>query len=373
MCPIARAVRRESRSGGGRSARWPERAGAALVWAALCFALLQVFLALALEFGPAGPRDPNYAFKLGRLREDVAAHPGRPLWLALGSSHTANAFRPSSLGRPTDAADSPVAFNFAVLAAGPVEQLLTLRRLLDAGIRPQWVQIEVFPALLLASDRDFFVSARPTWREIDVMQSYLSGGAAALYRRHWADFALPSFYFRFSALTWFAPGWLPLELRQDGWKDIDDDGWLKIPIAIGDSEKRSWERIALEEFAPLLRRSDVADAPARALRDSVLLCDRLGIESIVVLMPEASAFRALYSPAASTAVDRELESLRATPGLEIVDGRSWVPDDQFIDGHHVLASGAETFTRRFSREVYEPRLRVRRASARFSVGPRGSA
>jgi len=41
-------------------------------------------------------------------------------------------------------------------------------------------------------------------------------------------------------------------------------------------------------------------------------------------------------------------------GLTLVDARTWLPDSDFMDLHHVLASGAERFTKRLEEEVLRP-------------------
>jgi len=47
--------------------------------------------------------------------------------------------------------------------------------------------------------------------------------------------------------------------------------------------------------------------------------------------------------------------------VPLIDGRTWVDDDGFYDGHHVTQKGAEQYTRRFGRDALVPylsRLRV---------------
>ena len=43
-------------------------------------------------------------------------------------------------------------------------------------------------------------------------------------------------------------------------------------------------------------------------------------------------------------------------GVSVVDARAWVPDDGFMDGHHLLPEGATTFTKRLGTEVLQPML-----------------
>jgi hypothetical protein len=98
---------------------------------------------LALPASNVLLRDPEYGTKRARLAENR----GRPLRLVLGSSRTNLGIHPVALpplpavpardGAPTE----PVVFNASLMAAGPVLQLLCLRRLLSNGIRPDRANI----------------------------------------------------------------------------------------------------------------------------------------------------------------------------------------------------------------------------------------
>jgi hypothetical protein len=92
----------------------------------------------------------------------------------------------------------------------------------------------------------------------------------------------------------------------------------------------------------------------RAIHELFDLCRREKIPSALVLMPEESRFRSWYSPEAKTAVRNLLDELRQTYGVKCIDAQSWVPDDDFEDGHHTLLGGAVIFTRRIRAEI--PRL-----------------
>src|SRR5262249_57475954 len=82
------------------------------------------------------------------LRRRVAAPPHRPLLLMLGSSRPAVGFRPGVLSPAGDDPDSgPLVFNFSLLSSGPVLELLCLQRLLDDGIRPDFVLVECWPLM----------------------------------------------------------------------------------------------------------------------------------------------------------------------------------------------------------------------------------
>jgi hypothetical protein len=114
----------------GRAAR------RALLWALASFVLAQVPLVLAL-FTSWQFRDPEYGLRLMALRARLAERePGRPLVLFLGSSRTGVNVKPRLFATNDRAGTRPVVYNFGLCNAGPVQELLGLRRLLAEGIRP---------------------------------------------------------------------------------------------------------------------------------------------------------------------------------------------------------------------------------------------
>ena len=73
-----------------------------------------------------------------------------------------------------------------------------------------------------------------------------------------------------------------------------------------------------------------------------------------MLSPESSEFRGWYPEAARARIDSYCDELRRDYGVRVIDARSWVADEDFIDGHHALPRGAATFTHRLGRDVLQP-------------------
>src|SRR5262245_20945385 len=114
------------------------QARAALLWGLVAFVISQLGLAAAIEWKCPELRDPFYGCKANRLHRRSAG-PEAPFTLVmLGSSRTTYGFQASALEpRLSEAAGRPVvAFNFGIPGAGPLMELLTLRRLLAAGVHP---------------------------------------------------------------------------------------------------------------------------------------------------------------------------------------------------------------------------------------------
>src|SRR5439155_11638061 len=55
-------------------------------------------------------------------------------------------------------------------------------------------------------------------------------------------------------------------------------------------------------------------------------------------------FRSWYPPATRTKVEAFLAEFPRQENVPLIDGRLWVEDNGFYDGHHMLPSGAQAFT-----------------------------
>src|SRR5262245_35163644 len=129
----------------------PIRSRRALVAALLGFVLIQAALSAKVLRDPLLRRDDLWQRKLLRHRQRTAAEPGALVVAQVGSSRTAvglcgeesEAWLRRRLERPV------LVFNFGQPGAGPIATLLGVRRLLDDGVRPDLLLVEVFPPLLL--------------------------------------------------------------------------------------------------------------------------------------------------------------------------------------------------------------------------------
>ena len=64
--------------------------------------------------------------------------------VVLGSSRVAYGVDAGSLSR--QGYPTALVYNFGILGSGPLLNLVNLRRLLDAGIRPNLLYVEILPA-----------------------------------------------------------------------------------------------------------------------------------------------------------------------------------------------------------------------------------
>jgi hypothetical protein len=92
------------------------------------------------------------------------------------------------------------------------------------------------------------------------------------------------------------------------------------------------------------------------LQDLLATCRTAGIHTAIVLTPESSEFRSWYPDQGWSRFTTLLAELSRQFACPIFNGREWLPDEQFTDGHHLTGTGADAFTERLSREALAPWL-----------------
>jgi hypothetical protein len=322
--------------------------------------MAQVFLLFTLEYLRPELRDPEYGYKLARLRRRLAEAPGQPLVLVLGSSRTLMGLRPGLLPpyRTPDGA-APIVFNFGFSAASPLHELICLRRLLGAGIQPQRVFIELLPSRLSfkSTGEELVPIDRLTWSELPLLRPY-SSPAARLDLRWWEPRLLPWFTYRYRLLSRYVPSLLPWSFRQDHfWTGQDSSGCVLYGrTAVTEAQYRQGVELAHAQHAFWLEHFEIMEVQDRALRELLALCRREGIGASLFLMPEGTVFQDWYSPAAQAALRAYLDRLTEDEHVSVTDARTWIADTEFADGHHLLPCGATHFTERFGCEVLRPLL-----------------
>jgi hypothetical protein len=343
------------------------RGRAALLWTLALFAAGQWGMGAWLHHRHPEMCEPTWELRLARLRQRLAEAPGRPLLIALGSSRAANGISPADLGdwAPRNG-PKPVAFNFATLGAGPIRELLTLRRLLAHGIRPDWLVVEVWPAFWL--DKGHYEEHMPILNA----DSHLSDLPVLqrLYRCGWGTFAkivetnaVPVVHARTELFNEYAPFLVDRAAEHDivwartHWMTLDDWGWLPV----------GWSRVSAEEFREHLKvaydvtkpRFDELEVPENtdwAIRELLRECRRRGTRVAFLYMPEHSVLRSWYLPQKLALVQDYLTRLGHDYGLPIIDLHDWLSDDCFQDALHLHPQGARTFSARFGPEILRPLL-----------------
>lgn len=334
--------------------RWP-RPRAVLGWCLLTFVGLQAALLVVMDRWPQ-LRDPEYGLKLGRLSELLAESPGRPLVLVLGSSRSGVGLDPRQIAADGEGDQVAVMFNFAQCGAGPIQQLMLLRTLLDHGIRPHHILLELHPLFLnqgcgaLREERRVDVSRLERIAAETLADYSLS---PARLRRTWWQSRLSMVYAqRQQLLDCFLPRFCVQRPQYATFCQINPWGWLAFSGRGKDeAAKRSLVERAQQEYRDAFPRFAVTDEPDRALRALLTLCRQQGIAVSMYLMPEGGEFRSLYPAAVRQQVAAYLNRLNTEYDFEVHDFTTAMPDAAFADSHHLLPEAVARFSTLFAREV----------------------
>lgn len=342
----------------------------AALWGLLFFVCIQSALSVYLNQQRLELRDPVFGLRLRTLRKRMKEHPGAPLVLVFGSSRALNGLSPAYM--PVSHAQkgpAPLVYNFAFAGAGSVRELMTFRRLRAAGIRPDWLLIEVWPLLWpedgVFAERLLIAEDELCWTDLTVLTRYLPGKLDFLARALKGNLA-PLVCYRSRLLRAAARSLLPRDLDQRlaqedaDWTSSDETGWLpcrKIP-ADRVAQRREVDK-GLLVAVPLLDPLRISPDSDRALRELLDECRADGIRTALFLMPEHSACRGWYTPETQAAVCAYLRRVSGEYQVPVIDTRDWAPDEHFADFCHMTPQGVKPFSERFARDVLRPWLQGR--------------
>ncbi|HEX5442446.1 MAG TPA: DUF1574 family protein [Pirellulales bacterium] len=328
-----------------------------LCWGLLGFAAIQLSLAIGIELWLPQLRDPLYGDKLHQLRRRIAAGgPEKPLAIMLGSSRTIHAFDAAQWEELAESRRRPmVAYNFGVPGAGPLTQLVCLRRLLADGVRPDLLLVEVFPPMLTGTTPAFDFGQFPPerlWRpELGLIERYAQalGVPASLAPAWYSAWCAPAFSHRFALQRMLWPRLLPTEGCGHLLAQFDPGGWNRLePAAVPRERRVSGLKQAKREYLGLLTNYELGGPACAALEELLGICHHEQIATVLVVMPEGPTFQSWYRPGAWPQVADYINRLSRRFAMPVVDAHDWMSDEQFVDSHHLLAPAAEEFSKRLA-------------------------
>ncbi len=340
----------------------PCRARRAVLAGIALFALAQGVLAVAVMQAGLRVRDPAYAAKLERLKRRLAGSPRPLLAVGLGSSRTAYGLDGTSaepwlaqrLGRPV------VLFNMGFFGCGPIANLVHLRRLLDDGVHPDLVLIEVLPVLLrdgpsVDARVEAFPAGRLRYRQMRLLARHVREERPELERQWWLAQATPAHSHRLGLLGLAAAPLLPARVTTNAGKTSDEGGWLAMPHVSAEFQ-RALLAISRAETLENFQGFQLARRHLDVLRETVELARAERMIPALVLMPEGPAYRGWYPPPVWEQIEAGLRGLAEGCRVPLIDLRTSVAESDFIDSHHLYPEGAAIFTRLLARRI-EPLLR----------------
>ena len=204
-----------------RQFRWSRPGRRHAVWTLIVFVLATLTLSLGmvalLDYGPTKYRDPEFGKRFTMLKARVAEYPDHHVIVVLGSSRVSMGVRPDVTDNGLSVG-KPIMVNMSLAGSGPIMERLVLHRILAAGIKPDLVLIEFWPAFMneegpyheqvrldlarLQPDDEFVV--RDYFADPDGVLHKLDERRRNPWHAHHNMFMNQS-----------SPGWLPRNLRSD--------------------------------------------------------------------------------------------------------------------------------------------------------------
>jgi hypothetical protein len=362
-----------------RRSRLSGRGRACIAWGLLAFVAIQLSLASAIELWRPELRDPIYGNKLQQLRSRIAAASGEsPLVVMLGSSRAVHGFDAATVEQRLRSRleAAPTVYNFGIPGAGPVTELVCLQRLLAEGIRPDLVLVEVLPPMLagqtLSFDQTQFPANRLWLREIPLVERYTQDAfpEQQLHFDWWRGWWAPAFTHRFPIMCKLCPSFVPHEGNGHLFATFDEQGWNAMPDQVRTPQRiEKGLKTARREYEELLAQFQLGGGSCRALEELLTVCKQEQIAAALVVMPEGDAFQSLYPAQTWRQIENYLQELSAQFSAPLINGREWAPEEQFLDSHHLLTSGARTFSERLTAHA-APLVETLQVARRGSISPR---
>jgi hypothetical protein len=344
-----------------RSSALQRHGRATLLYAVAALVLVQAGLRLGIDWCWPELRDPTFEIKAQRLARLIARCPRPPVTiLMVGSSVTSNLFKAKDLevllARQLDR--PAVVLNMSSHGAGPLTELVWTRRLLERGIRPDLLCIEVSPFLYnypdAPVDAKHFPASMLSQSDLGVVQRY---SAAADLRRTWGlDCWLPAYRHRLTMLNYLAHPLVPCEDQIPTWGGaIDDRFWAALPPRQPDDLRQHLHQVKAQ-FGPELKRFAPGPSSLQAFEELLQLLHREGIRATVVLTPQGRTMRSLYPAEALQRFVTRLSQLTRQYDGAFLNAFDWLEEDKFGDSIHATVAGAELFSTRLAGEVLLPEL-----------------
>ena len=335
----------------------PRRSRAVLGAFAAVALLAHVAAFVAMDVVRPDLRDPEYGLRVPQLRARLREHPDRPLVLVIGNSRAAMGVKPDAWEavRPGAAAD-PLLFNLSTVGAGPIQQLMAVRRVYAYGFRPAAVLVEYWPPVLRqdgphAEQERVGRRLRPDDRP--VVRGYFTDPEAA-ERRMLAARVNPLSVNRDKWLVRVFPrSFTPNRHADVPWRDLDSWGWLPgMDVRPDDDATR--RRFIEHHRADYRAKFDghaIHPHSDRALREAVAVARAHGSRVGFVYLPESAEFQSWYPPEVEKAAQAHLAALSSELAVPVVDARNWMADRDTADGFHLSRVGAAAFTARLGPAV----------------------
>jgi hypothetical protein len=341
-----------------------------LLWMGLAYLCIQLVGGIILDYHLPQLRFPSATATF----EALSRLPHAPEVICLGSSRFGAGFVQQEIRdrlRRASGDSQVLVFNAAIEAGDLITAQYMLERILDQRIRPRVLVVEVSPETLARRSEWMgqHVARQLTW---DTLPGHLEAivRSGNLMRLLAARF-LPLHVHRrqicrslYDASVSLAKQLLNTQPQRKGkakkrprevettpdhgvpwevFKELTDDRHDPDRIQAGLPAIRRW-----------LRNYRIGGSAADALDSILRAAKNEGIQVVLVGVPVAKAHRDLYEPAIEQAFMQHMNLVCKRFDCIFVDYRDRIPDELFLDNHHLTRAGGSAFSQLLAEEVLIP-------------------
>jgi hypothetical protein len=350
------------------ASRRRQRGRSVLLWGLGAFVALQLTASVLLDYVWPQLRFPPFFAQAER----AGAFPVAPSIVCLGSSRCGCLLDEDEISDVVRRLTGDVQaqfFNAAVPAGDLYVNEKLLYELLQRGMRPRYVLIELCPESVHQQNAwlTLHVGRQLRWDELPayLLEVQRTGNALRLAGTRF----LPLFALREQIrdhVASAAQGWYGTFVGAEGAKaprpvavlptgPMPD--WTKLSAdALRDTkaEPSADTKINLQAVAQELKAYRPGGNSALALERMVRRCREHGIEPILFGVPLSSAHRGYYTEAVERPYQEFLRAFAQRHGCRYVEYRDALPDQFFLDHHHASKAGRLLFSRRLGVEMLGP-------------------
>lgn len=344
------------------------RARAKLIWAASLFVAAQLLAGLLLEHVWPWVRFPDAE----KVLSAAAVRPERADLVFLGSSRFETGLDVCEIGtlleRQQQLPRACGVLNAAVPACDPFLAEFLVDQLLEAGVQPRCLVLEMSPELLSRYHNwlGFHLIRLLRWEDLPARLPDVVRTGNVQHLLCWR--LLPVLLHRQQILQHFglAPELSGMPPRYNLGADtvdrpanltIDMKKLLCLPACDPPPGHQEAIRQALAHNTPrrwLLNYRIDGGANAAALERLLGRCRQQGIRVLLVGVPVTETHRQTWTPPILAAYHDYLSRVCAAYGCTFVSCHDWLPDGLFRDNHHVSEAGKRYFSRLLALRVLAP-------------------
>lgn len=340
-----------------RSLGNPRLARRRLLSALAVFVVMNMATALVLDFAPLGVRFPEASTMLEKARQ----LPAPPDVLFIGSSIFKSLVDAPSVAIWTgsDRADQPLVFDASIVSAEPITMRFLSHLLEEQGTRPRYLVLELAPEAMAKPNpalrgplTRFFRASDVVWNLPQVLMGH--GFSRVLSTR-----IVPMYFFRRELLAWWFGLSTPYLTLSGPGSVVGQAPTLGSPGAEAGARNdvryrpsaamkgtSNWFRDAWHELA---LRSD----SERAMNEILRQYTANGVKVSLVIPPASSTSRRLETAQGALDFEAYVQSVRRY-GVSVVNYRTRLADDAFVDKVHANKRGASAFSRIVADELLRP-------------------